>query len=121
MKTSIVLTIIADDQTGIIKTVSEALYQHEGSWSQSSMSSLAGQFAGILLASVPSEKASACVKQLEGLEANGIRVIAHISEEPPATADTQEYILNLVGNNRMGIVHDITTILTNHDVSVHKL
>ena len=121
MKTSIVLTIIADDQPGIIKTVSEALYQHDGSWSQSSMSSLAGQFAGILRATVPTEKAAACVKQLESLEASGIRVIAHISEELPASNDSHKYVLDLVGNNRTGIVHDITTILTNHGVSVHKL
>jgi len=121
MKTPIVLTIIADDQPGIIKTVSEVLYQHDGSWSESSMSSLAGKFAGILLASVPSEKAIACVQQLEALEASGIRVIAHVSEEPPATKETREYLLNLVGNNRRGIVHDITSILTNHDVNVKKL
>lgn len=123
MKTPIVLTIIADDQPGIIKTVSETLYKHDGSWSQSSMSSLAGQFAGILLASVPAEKARACVKQLEGLEARGIHVTAHISEETQTPGDTKthEYRLDLVGNNRTGIVHDITTILTNHDVSVHKL
>jgi glycine cleavage system regulatory protein len=109
MKTPIVLTIIADDQPGIIKTVSEVLYQHDGSWSESSMSSLAGKFAGILLASVPSEKAIACVQQLEALEASGIRVIAHVSEEPPATKETREYLLNLVGNNRRGIVHECAT------------
>jgi len=59
MKTSIVLTIIADDQPGIVNTVSKALYNHGGGWTDSSMSSLAGQFAGILLASVPSERADA--------------------------------------------------------------
>lgn len=121
MKTSIVLTIIANDQPGIIQRVSDALYQHQGSWSQSSMSSLAGQFAGILLASVPADQTSACIAQLKALESDGIRIIVRVGEEVSATQETHEYSLDLVGNNRAGIVHDITTILSKHDVNVRKL
>ena len=67
MNTPIVLTVIADDHPGIINTVSEVLYKYGGAWTESSMASLAGQFAGILLASVPSDKADACVEALQGL------------------------------------------------------
>lgn len=121
MKTSIVLTIIADDQPGIINAVSGVLYNHGGGWTHSSMSSLAGQFAGILLASVPSEKAEACVKELHQLKSQGLQVIAHVSSESSTSEETHEYILDLVGNDREGIVHDITTILTNHNVNVLNL
>ena len=121
MKTSIVLTIIAKDQPGIINTVSGVLYDHGGGWTQSSMSTLAGQFAGILLASVPSEKAEACVEELQQLKSQGLQVIAHVSSKLSATEETSEYILDLVGNDRRGIVHDITTILTNHNVNVLNL
>ena len=121
MKTSIVLTIIADDHPGIINTVSEVLYKHGGSWTQSSMASLEGQFAGILLAYVTDSKADICVRELQELEAKGIRVIAHVSNDVPEKGKTHEYTLDLVGNVRRGIVHDITTILTNHDVNVHNL
>ena len=122
MKTSIVLTIIADDQTGIIKTVSEALYQHEGSWSQSSMSSLAGQFAGILLVSVPAEKSAACLEELHGLESMGMHVVAHLgSGVAGEIEETHRYFLDLVGNDRAGIVHDITSVLANHNVNIHDL
>lgn len=121
MKTSIVLTIIADDQPGIVNTVSQVLYKYDGTWTESSMASLAGQFAGILLASVAGDQAQACVKELQGLKDQGLNVIAHISEEMPASRETREYILNLVGNDRRGIVHDITTILARHDVNVQNL
>jgi glycine cleavage system regulatory protein len=121
MNISIVLTIIAKDQPGIVKSVSEVLYHHGGSWTQSSMSSLAGQFAGILLASVPGERADACVEELIALKSQGLQVIAHVGSEKPADKKTREYILNLVGNDRVGIVHDITTILANHNVTVHEL
>jgi glycine cleavage system regulatory protein len=121
MKTSIVLTIIADDKPGVIKTVSKTLRRHGGSWSQSSMSSLSGQFAGILLASVPVDKAQGCLQELHGLKSSGIRVTGHVSEALPRTKKTHEYSLDLVGNNRKGIVHDITAILANHEINVHNL
>jgi glycine cleavage system regulatory protein len=121
MNTSIVLTIMADDQPGIIQTVSRALHKHGGSWTQSSMSSLAGQFAGILLASVPIENSATCRKELYGLESQGLRVTAHISDQIAETEASHEYTLDLLGNDRPGIVHEITTVLANHNVNVKSL
>ena len=121
MKTSIVLTIIADDQPGVINTVSKALYNHGGGWTQSSMSSLAGQFAGILLASVPSENSTACRKELHGLESQGLRVIARICDQTAESEASHEYTLDLLGNDRPGIVHEITKVLANHNVNVKSL
>ncbi len=121
MNTSIVLTIIADDHPGIIKTVSEALFKHGGSWTQSSMSSLAGQFAGILLASVPSDKSAVCLKELQQLEALGLHVIAHVSSETPGTEAATDYKLDVVGNDRQGIIDDIARVLTRHNVNVNNL
>jgi len=118
MNTSIVLTIIAADQPGIINTVSKTLTDHGGNWTQSSMSSLAGQFAGILLASVPSENTEACLADLRALESSGLRVIAHGGGEQVATEKTTTYNLSLVGNDRPGIVHDISTLLATYKVSV---
>ena len=121
MNTSIILTILADDHPGIIQTVSSVLQKHGGSWTHSSMSSLAGQFAGILLVSVPSESSSACQRELHALESQGLRIVSHVSMQPAATEETNVFVLDLVGNDRHGIVHDITTVLSNHDVNVKNL
>ena len=121
MKISIVLTVIADDQPGIIQAVSTVLTHHGGNWTQSSMSSLAGQFAGILLVSVPEEDADACLAELAGLEDTGLKIIANVSSEASEVGKTNTYVLDLVGNDRPGIVHEITTLLAKHKVSVHEL
>ena len=121
MNTSIVLTIIAKDQPGIVNTVSKVLYDHGGGWTQSSMSSLAGQFAGILLASVPTESAAACVSDLQHLESRGLHVIAHVCDAPKEIQGRREYRLELIGNDRKGIVHEITSILARHNINVHDL
>ncbi len=121
MNTPIVLTIIADDQPGIIETVSKVLTKHDGNWTQSSMSSLAGHFAGILLASVPDDKTEACLAELHGLESRGLRITANVSGEEAGTGKTSEYTLELIGNDHPGIVHDITRILASHKASVINL
>ena len=121
MNTSIILTIIADDQPGIIEAVSKALKKHDGNWTQSSMSSLAGQFAGILLASVPSDNANACLVELKTLEAKGLRIIVRTSSDEAQAESVKEYSMGLVGNDRPGIVHDITRILASHKASVINL
>ena len=121
MNNSIVLTVIANDQPGVIQAVSKVLRNHDGNWTQSSMSTLAGQFAGILLVYVPNDKTEACLAELQGLESEGLRIIAHVSDEEPAKAKTHEYTLELVGNDRPGIVHDITVLLAGHNVNVRDL
>lgn len=122
MKTSIVLTIISEDHPGIVNTVSEVLYKHDGAWTESSMATLAGQFAGILLASVARDKVDACVADLHALREQGIHIVAHTSDDKPAPAiETREYELDLIGNDRRGIVHDITTILARFEINVHDL
>jgi glycine cleavage system regulatory protein len=121
MNTSIVLTIIADDQHGIIETVSRVLKHYDGNWTQSSMSSLAGQFAGILLASVPSASTNACIAELRSLETQGLRIITRVSKGEPETENTSEFSLSLVGNDRPGIVHEITSVLASHKVCVTEL
>jgi glycine cleavage system regulatory protein len=121
MNSAIVLTIIADDKPGIVEAVSKTLKSHNGNWTKSSMSSLAGQFAGILLASVPEEEAEACLAALKALEADGLRIIIRVvSDEVPADR-ASKFFIQLVGNDRPGIVHDITSILADHKVSVSSL
>jgi glycine cleavage system regulatory protein len=121
MNTSIVLTVIANDQPGVIQTVSRVVTEFGGSWTQSSMSSLAGHFAGILLVSIPSNKTEACIEKLHALESSGLRVTANVSSEAPSSGETHYYALELVGNDRPGIVHDITSLLTRHNVNVLDL
>ena len=50
---SLVVTVIGRDRPGLVESVSAAIEAQGGSWVESRMSRLAGQFAGILRASVP--------------------------------------------------------------------
>ncbi len=121
MKNPIVLTVISHDQPGIVKRVSAVLKAHGGNWTHSSMASLAGHFAGILMANVPAESEEECLAALHALEEEGIHILARSGQEREAEEPARDCHLEVVGNDRPGIVADITDLLAGHGVSVHHL
>ena len=121
MSTSIVLTVVSDDHPGIVEALSDVLARHGGNWAESSMMSLAGKFAGILLAEVPSAEADRFIAGLENLERKGIRVVARRSDAAAPEIPARQVTLELVGQDRPGIVHEITEILASHAVNVLEL
>ena len=121
MSTLIVLTVVSEDHPGIVETLSELLAEHGGNWTNSSMLSMAGQFAGILLASVPDQQAEAFVESLAELESEGMQIVAKRSGLTSKPTAEREFTLDLVGQDRPGIVHDITRILAKHQVNVQEL
>ncbi|MEM1412388.1 MAG: ACT domain-containing protein [Pseudomonadota bacterium] len=121
MKQPIVLTVIADDKPGIVQRLSGVVHDYGGTWNQSSMTHLAGRFAGMLLGVVPTDQAEACVDALEALDAEGLSVVVRLGDKTAAPETGPEYHLELVGNDRPGIMADITAVLSEHHVNVHGL
>ena len=50
---SLILTIVGPDRPGLVRALSEAVAARGGSWLESRMARLAGQFAGIVLVEAP--------------------------------------------------------------------
>jgi glycine cleavage system regulatory protein len=121
MNTSVVLSVVSEDRPGVVEALSELLDSHGGNWTESSMLSLAGLFAGILLAELPREQLSAFRKQLASLESRGIQVLLREASSAGAVGKTRELVLDLVGQDRPGIVHDVSRILARHSLNVQEL
>ena len=116
----LVLTVIAEDQPGLVERLAKCIAEHGGNWLESRMSRMAGQFAGILRVAVAPEARNGLTGALHELQAQGIRVLlAHGGTEPAVS--WQEILLELVGNDRPGIVRDITRLLAEHGVNLESL
>ncbi|WP_271410309.1 glycine cleavage system protein R [Pseudomonas sp. Q1-7] len=116
----LVLTVIAADQPGLVERVAQCIAAHGGNWLESRMSRMAGQFAGILRVAVAAEGHDELVEALQGLSAHGIRVmLAQSGIEPSCT--WKPIRLDLVGNDRPGIVRDITRLLAELGVNLESL
>ena len=122
MTTSLVLTFIGHDKPGLVNAISEKVAASGGSWLDSRLAHLAGEFAGILLVSVPESNVSALTDGLRDLETNGLRVTVGLcADAGPAKEETRSIInLDLVGLDRPGIVRDVTQTLTRLKVNIEE-
>lgn len=120
MQTHLVLTVIGRDRPGLVSAVSETVAAGGGNWLDTRMASLAGQFAGILLVEVATEKADALIAALHGLEGQGLRLLIERSGDGEAHAGRRA-TLDLIGLDRPGIVREISRALAEHQVSIAEL
>ena len=121
MSTLIISTVVCDDRPGIIETLSQVLGEHGGNWSESSMMSLAGKFAGILLAELPEDGAEAFMQALAALQDEGLQIVCQESVPRPVDPTSRPYSIEFVGHDRAGIVHEITEVLARHGINVLEL
>jgi len=117
---SLVVTVIGKDRPGLVESVSAVVEEHGGSWVESRMSRLAGEFAGILRASVPADRADSLTEALEGLRSDGLRVMVERGFEE-AVEEGHVILLELIGSDRPGIVHKISEALAARGVNVDEL
>lgn len=120
MRSQLVLTLIGRDRPGLVEALSAQVAKHGGNWEESRMAHLAGKFAGILRVSVPTTAASALVQALGGLEREGLRIVVE-SSETDAKTPGRRLRLELVGNDRAGIVRDISRALATRGVNLDEL
>ncbi|KAB2936912.1 MAG: hypothetical protein EFKGCFLK_00626 [Rhodocyclaceae bacterium] len=114
----LILTVIGADRPGLVGELSAAIAAHQGNWLESSMSHLAGQFAGIVRVAVPATQAEALKSALGKMAA--LKVMAETAGEKSAPAG-RRLKLALVGHDRIGIVREVSQVLARHAVNVEKL
>lgn len=121
MTVALVMTIIGEDRPGLVDSVASLVAAHGGNWLESRMSHLGGQFAGILRVQVPAHQETALVDKLKQLQARGLTVVVQADRAPAPPAGQRLMHLELVGQDRPGIVHQISHALAAHGVNVEEL
>jgi glycine cleavage system regulatory protein len=113
--------MIGPDRPGLVDSVAGLVAEHGGNWLESRMSRLGGQFAGILQVEVPAAKEAALVAALKGLETRGLTVVATADQaQGPAPAGRLS-VVEIVGQDRPGIVRQISRVLADYGVNVEEL
>lgn len=115
------MTIIGQDRPGLVESVARVVAQNGGNWLESRMSRLGGQFAGILRVEVPAGNQQRLAAALQALSAEGLTVVVHPGQADKTTPAARLTILEIVGQDRPGIVNQITHALAEHRVNVEEL
>ena len=121
MAKSLVLTVIGNDRPGIVNQVSDVARKFDANWAGSRMASLAGQFAGIVHFQVPDENVDPLTQAFRSLDSSGLHVFVTIADAAAAPAAQRIVRLELVGNDRPGIVRDLSGALVRCGVSIEEL
>lgn len=121
MLATLVMTVIGADRPGLVQMVAARVADHGGNWLESRMCHLGGQFAGILRVEVASERVDELVGALHRLEQQGLRVIVHAEGGTAVKAAGLVATLELVGQDRPGILRSVSGVLAAHGVNVEEL
>jgi methionyl-tRNA formyltransferase len=117
----LVLTVIGRDHPGIVNLLSDVAQRFGANWAGSRMASLAGQFAGIVHFEVPEESVEPLTHALRGLASAGLHVAIAVGDSGAATGAHRIVRLELTGNDRPGIVRDLSGRLAGRGVSIEEL
>ncbi len=115
------MTLIGADRPGLVQLVAARVADHGGNWLESRMGHLGGQFAGIVRVEVPAGRADELVRALQQLEAEGLRVVVHAELDAVPRAGGALAAIELVGQDRPGILRSISAVLAGHGVNVEEL
>ena len=122
MTRALVLTVIGKDQPGLVEALAELIAEHKGYWDESRMARLAGHFAGVVQIHLDEEYAESLITALPTLTKQGLSVSVVDSDWSLAVIDhSQTLRLELVGQDRPGIVREISHALAKLGVSMQEL
>jgi glycine cleavage system regulatory protein len=105
----------------LVDLVAGQVVEHGGNWLESRMCALGGEFAGILRVTVPGERRDALIQALNGLAAQGLTVVVRPGLEAQEPTGQSAVALEIVGQDRPGIVHQISAALARREVNVQDL
>ncbi|MFC3702139.1 glycine cleavage system protein R [Reinekea marina] len=114
-----ILTIMANDRTGIAERLAREIAAHQGNWLESRLATMAGKFAGIVRVEVPEANFEALSLALQNLKEDGLNVSIEMGET--GEGHNTGHVIEVVGNDRPGIVREVTDALAGQHANVIDL
>lgn len=123
MKSQLLVTAFGEDRPGIVARLSEVLLAGGANLEGSRMAKLGGDFAAIILASVPEEAVADLEKRLAGLEAESLTIHSKITSrlDPDRFKGYLPYRLAVNGADHEGIVNRVTGYLRDESINIESM
>jgi methionyl-tRNA formyltransferase len=118
---SVIVTVVAPDRPGIVRSIAERAKRYDANWAASRMTSLHDQFAGIVHLQVPPENIEALSAALRALQSTGVSITVARTDASPVPPGRRIVRLELTGPDRPGIVNELSSRLADRGVSIEDL
>ena len=123
MRTDLVFTLTGNDRVGLVEEVTGVLLGVGGNVETSRMARLGGEFAMLVLVSLPAEKIAEAEAALSHLTEQGYRV--SFSETSPTAAaelaSWSPYRVSVHGADHEGIVHEVARGLSQLGITIESM
>lgn len=114
---SLVLSVIGSDRPGLTEALAGAVFSAGGNWLESHLSRLGGLYVGSVLVELDPDRVEALRSAVRAVDAKGLEVrIAPAVESAGAQGEALQF--SLVGQDRPGIVHQVTEVLSGLAVNI---
>lgn len=123
MRTDMVFTLTGKDRIGIVDQVTELLLGLGGNVEASRMARLGGEFAILMLVSLPAERMAALEQAVATLRAQGFQVTTSLTEpvQAPSHKDWLPFKVQVHGADHEGIVHEIAHYLSHRGITIESM
>jgi glycine cleavage system transcriptional repressor len=122
-KEYLVLTVVGPDRRGTVEKITAAVLDYQANIEESRMARLGGEFAVIMLLSLPAGQEKDLVAGLERLQEQGLTVIAR-QTDLSRLEKFQGYVpyeISVIGADHEGIVHRVARYLAAERVNIEKV
>ncbi|MEO6716820.1 MAG: ACT domain-containing protein [Novosphingobium sp.] len=117
MKTKVILSAAGSDRPGLTRSLAEAVLAAGGNWLESHLSRLGGRYVGSVLVEVDAARMAEFEAAIRSVDASGLSVsLVEAGDEPAAAGELLR--LELVGQDRPGIVREVTAVLAELGVNI---
>jgi len=114
---TLILSVTGSDRPGLTQALAGAVLSAGGNWLESHLSRLGGLYVGSVLVELEPGSVDALRSAVRAVDAQGLEVrITPAIEAPQAAGEAVHF--NLVGQDRLGIVHQVTAILGGLGVNI---
>lgn len=121
MLTYLVVTVTGADRPGIVHRVTEVLVANGGNLEESRMARLGGEFAAIMLVTVPENRQAGLKDGLDGLTEQALHVTVKSTAPAGALEGYVPYEVLLSGADHQGIVHSVADFLAGQGINIESL
>lgn len=123
MRKNLVLTLTGHDRVGIVEQVTKILLEYDGNVDESRMARLGGEFAMLMLVSVPANKFEALRQGVDNLTTEGYKVTTHETQRGQAAkyAGWFPYQIKVGGADHEGIIHHIAHYLAQQGINIETM
>jgi glycine cleavage system regulatory protein len=120
MQTKVILSVIGADRPGLTQALAVAVQESGGNWLESRLTRLGGSYVGSVLVELPEAALETLRDKAAHVDATGLKV-SIATTGPAETAAGTLIELSLVGQDRPGIVKEVSAALARLGVNIEEL